>query len=217
MTSWDALMTAEPRLDRQIDDDELEAALDAVADFVDLKSPFTIGHSLGVADLAGKAACHLDLPAGDVTTVRRAALVHDVGRLGVSNAVWDKQAPLTHAEVERVRLHPYLTERVLASTPVLVALADLAVQHHERLDGSGHPRGFKGDAITTGGRILAAADMYRTKVEQRPHRPSAPPGEVAACCGTRCAQGVSTVTPWRRCCERPDIAPAAGVESGRPA
>ena len=61
-----------------------------------------------------------------------------------------------------MRLHPYLTERMLASTPVLAALADLAVQHHERLDGSGYPRGLKGAAITTGGRILAAADMYRT-------------------------------------------------------
>ena len=180
VTSWEALMAAEPRLDRQLDECELEAALEAVADFVDLKSPFTIGHSRGVADLAGGAARHLDLPAGDATMVRRAALVHDVGRLGVSNAVWDKHAPLTRSEVERVRLHPYLTERMLASTPVLGPLADLAVQHHERLDGSGYPRGLKGDAITTGGRILAAADMYRAKTEQRPHRPSSPPGEVAA-------------------------------------
>ena len=96
----------------------------------------------------------------------------------MSNAVWDKQAPLTHAEVERVRLHPYLTERMLASTPVLSRLADLAVQHHERLDGSGYPRGLKGDAITTGGRILAAADMYRAKLEPRPHRPALAPGDV---------------------------------------
>ena len=173
-------MAAEPRLDRQLDDGELDTALEAVADFVDLKSPFTIGHSRGVADLAGEAASHLDLPTGDVTAVRRAGLVHDVGRLGVSNAVWDKQAPLTHAEVERVRLHPYLTERMLASTPVLSGLADLAVQHHERLDGSGYPRGLKGDAITTGGRILAAADMYRSKLEPRPHRPALAPGDVGS-------------------------------------
>ena len=115
-----------------------------------------------------------------MTAVRRSGLVHDVGRLGVSNAVWDKQAPLTRAEVERVRLHPYLTERMLASTPVLASLADLAVQHHERLDGSGYPRGLKGDAITTGGRLLAAADMYRAKLEPRPHRPAVRPAEAAA-------------------------------------
>ena len=111
--------------------------------------------------------------------------MHDVGRLGVSNAVWDKQAPLTHAEVERVRLHPYLTERMLASTPALAALGRLAVQHHERLDGSGYPRGLKGDAITTGGRILAAADMYRSKLEPRPHRPALPPGEAGAAVARR--------------------------------
>ena len=179
VTSWEALMAAEPRLDRQLDESELDTALEAVADFVDLKSPYTIGHSRNVADLAREAARLLDLPAGDVTTVRRAALVHDVGRLGVSNAVWDKDAPLTRAEVERVRLHPYLTERMLASTPVLAPLADLAGQHHERIDGSGYPRGLKGDAITTGGRILAAADMYRSKLEPRPHRPAVPPGDVA--------------------------------------
>ena len=173
-------MAAEPRLDRQLDEREFDTALEAVADFVDLKSPFTIGHSRGVADLVAVAARHLGLPADDVIAVRRAALVHDVGRLGVSNAVWDKQAPLTHAEVERVRLHPYLTERMLASTPVLAALADLAVQHHERLDGSGYPRGLKGDAITMGGRLLAAADMYRAKVEPRPHRPAMRPAEAAA-------------------------------------
>ena len=180
VTSWEALMAAEPRLDRQLDEREFDTALEAVADFVDLKSPFTIGHSRGVADLVAVAARHLGLPADDVIALRRAALVHDVGRLGVSNAVWDKQAPLTHAEVERVRLHPYLTERMLASTPVLAALADLAVQHHERLDGSGYPRGLKGDAITMGGRLLAAADMYRAKVEPRPHRPAMRPAEAAA-------------------------------------
>jgi HD-GYP domain-containing protein (c-di-GMP phosphodiesterase class II) len=179
VTSWEALMAAEPRLDRQLGERELETALEAIADFVDLKSPFTIGHSRGVAELAGEAAHQLMLPAGEVTALRRAALVHDVGRLGVSNAVWDKQAPLTHAEVERVRLHPYLTERMLASTPVLAGLADVAVQHHERLDGSGYPRGIKGDAISTGGRVLAAADMYRSKIEPRPHRSAMHPSEVA--------------------------------------
>ena len=73
--------------------------------------------------------------------MRRAGLVHDLGRLGVSNAIWDKPGPLTAAELERVRLHPYLTERMLASSPALAPLGAIAVQHHERLDGSGYPRG----------------------------------------------------------------------------
>ena len=97
VTSWEALMAVEPRLDRQLTERELEDALEAVADFVDLKSPFTIGHSRGVARLAGGAAGHMDLPPDEVTAIRRAAVVHDVGRLGVSNAVWDKPAVLTPA------------------------------------------------------------------------------------------------------------------------
>jgi HD-GYP domain-containing protein (c-di-GMP phosphodiesterase class II) len=180
VTSWDALMAAEPALDGELDASGCEVALEAVADFVDLKSPFTIGHSRGVAALADGAARHLGLPHGEVGTIRRAALVHDLGRLGVSNAVWDKDGPLTHAEVERVRLHPYLTERMLMSSPVLGPLALVAAQHHERLDGSGYPRGLRGDAISDGGKLLAAADVYRAKTEPRPHRPTAAPIEAAA-------------------------------------
>ena len=77
--------------------------------------------------------------------------MHDLGRLGVSNAIWDKRGPLTAAELERVRLHPYLTERMLASSEALAPLGAIAVQHHERLDGSGYPRGLSGDALTPAG------------------------------------------------------------------
>ena len=99
-----------------LSDAELESALEAIADFTDLKSPWTIGHSRGVADLAYAAAARYGLSDGDATLVRRAGLVHDLGRLGVSNAIWDKPGALTPAERERVRLHPYLTERMLASS-----------------------------------------------------------------------------------------------------
>ena len=78
--------------------------------------------------------------------------MHDLGRLGVSNAIWDKRGPLTASEMERVRLHPYLTERMLASSPALARWGPIAVQHHERLDGSGYPRGLTGDAMTRAGR-----------------------------------------------------------------
>ena len=78
-------------------------------------------------------------------------MVHDLGRLGVSNAIWDKRGPLTPAELERVRLHPYLTERMLASSAALAPLGAIAVQHHERLDGSGYPRGLAGEALTRPG------------------------------------------------------------------
>ncbi len=146
--------------------------MEAIADFTDLKSPWTIGHSRGVADLAGAAALEYGLSAADATRVRRAGLVHDLGRLGVSNAIWDKPGALTAAELERVRLHPYLTERMLASSSALAPLGAIAVQHHERLDGSGYPQGLRGDALTPAGRVLAAADAYHAMTEPRPHRPA---------------------------------------------
>ena len=112
--------------------------------------------------------------------MRRAGLVHDLGRLGVSNAIWDKPGGLTPTERERVRLHPYLTERMLASSGALAPLGAIAVQHHERLDGSGYPRGLSGDALTPSGRVLAAADAYRAMTEPRPHRAALTPAEAAA-------------------------------------
>ena len=171
-TSWDAVIAAEPALARVLSDEELDASLEAIADFVDIKSPWTIGHSRGIADLAAEAARGLGLSADDVVLLRRAGLVHDLGRLGVSNAIWDKHGPLTAAETERVRLHPYLTERMLASSAGLRALGAIAVQHHERLDGSGYPRGLHGGAMTLPGKVLAVADAYRAMTEPRPHRPA---------------------------------------------
>lgn len=179
-TTWVAVMAADPALDRELSEGEVDRALEAVADFVDLKSPYTLGHSRGVADTAHDAAVALGMTPPEVSAVRRAGLLHDLGRLGVSNAVWDKLGPLSHAETERVRMHPYFTERMLLSCPVLATLAPLAVQHHERMDGSGYPRGLAGDAISRSGRVLMAADLYRSKLESRPHRPASTVKEAAA-------------------------------------
>src|SRR5262249_33544264 len=130
-SSWDAVIGAEPTLGVRLTNAEFDAALEAIADFSDVKSPYTIGHSRGVADLAGEAARLLGLGEGAATQVRRAGLVHDLGRLGVPNTIWDKPGPLGRAETERVRLHPYLTERMLACSPALAPLAAVAAQHHE--------------------------------------------------------------------------------------
>ncbi|MCX4098490.1 HD domain-containing phosphohydrolase [Nocardia sp. alder85J] len=175
--SWDTVIAAEPALGARLTDPELDSALAAIADFTDVKSPYTIGHSRGVAELAGAAAETLGL--ATAALVRRAGLVHDLGRLGVSNAIWDKHATLNHIEQERIRLHPYLTERMLARSPALAPLAEIAVQHHERLDGSGYPRGLSGAAIGIEGRVLAAADFYHSRTEPRPHRAAAPAAEAA--------------------------------------
>src|SRR5207302_11225184 len=115
-----------------------------------------------------------------VRTLRRAGLVHDLGRLGVSNSIWDKRAPLGPGEWERVRLHPHLTERMLHSSPALAPLGAIAVQHRERLDGSGYPRGLAGTAISRLARILAAADAYQAIREPRPYREARLPVEAAA-------------------------------------
>ncbi|MGP0031811.1 MAG: HD domain-containing phosphohydrolase [Acidimicrobiales bacterium] len=149
---------------------DLDSALEAVADFTDVKSPYTIGHSKGVAALVAAAAPGYGLSELESTHARRAAPLHDLGHLGVSNTIWDKQGALNPVELERVRLHPYLSERMLASSPGLAPLGAIVVQHHERLDGSGYPRGLTGGDITPGGRLLAVVDGYHARMEPRPHR-----------------------------------------------
>jgi HD-GYP domain-containing protein (c-di-GMP phosphodiesterase class II) len=176
--NWETVLAAAPHLSPRLTEKALDSALEAMGDFADLKSPYTIGHSRRVADLAFEAATTLGL--ADAVTVRRAGLVHDLGRLGVPNSIWDKPGPLTVSETERVRLHPYLSERMLAFSPGLRRLGEVAVQHHERLDGSGYPRGLAGSAISPAGRVLAAADSYATMVELRPHRDPLTPEQAAA-------------------------------------
>ncbi|HEY1593955.1 MAG TPA: HD domain-containing phosphohydrolase [Thermoleophilaceae bacterium] len=168
--TWDAVIGAEPSLAVVLYGERFDDALTAVANFVDLKSPYTLAHSHAVADLAAEAGASLEMSAGEVLTLRRAGLVHDFGKLGVSNAIWDKRGPLGVGEWERVRMHPYITERMLSASDALAPLGAIAVQHRERLDGSGYPRQLSGAAITRPARILAAADVYQAMCEARPHR-----------------------------------------------
>jgi len=178
--TWKAVIEAEPALAVVLSGERFDAALLAIANFVDLKSPYTLGHSHAVADLAREAGAQLGLPEGELRTLRRAGLVHDFGRLGVSNSIWDKRGPLGAGEWERVRMHPYLTERMLHQSDALAPLGRIAVQHRERLDGSGYPRGLAGSAISRHARIVGAADAYQAMREPRPHRPARPAGEAAA-------------------------------------
>ena len=171
--TWDAVIDAEPALAVVLSGERFDAALLAIANFVDLKSPYFLGHARAVADLAAEAGARLGLPEATVRTLRRAGLVHDLGRLGVSNAIWDKRGPLGAGEWERVRMQPYLTERMLRQSEALAPLGAIAVQHRERLDGSGYPRGLSGAAISRPARILGAADAYQAMREPRPHRAGA--------------------------------------------
>jgi HD-GYP domain-containing protein (c-di-GMP phosphodiesterase class II) len=179
-TSWESMMSVHPRLSTTLSDDEVVLALEAIADYADLKSPYTLGHSRAVADLAAEATRVQGLSLEQIDAVRAAGLVHDLGRLGISNAIWDKRDPLTTAEQERVRMKPYLTERMLSASSALAPLAAVAAAHQERLDGSGYPRGLKRDALSPAARVLAAADVYEAMLEPRPHREARPAAEAAA-------------------------------------
>lgn len=151
---------------------DLDSLLGAVGDFADLKCPFTVGHSRAVAELAASAATRMGLVSTEVDVVRRAAMVHDLGRMGVPNSVWERSAQLSEADRERIRLYPYLTGRILNRVRGLERVTAVAEAHRERLDGSGYPRGLSGSALPITQRILAAADSYRGSLEHRPHRPA---------------------------------------------
>lgn len=179
-SAWEMVLAAEPGPRPRITDAQLDRVARALADFADLKSPYLAGHSAGVATLAEAAARRCRLPDADVVAVRRAGLLHDLGRVGVSAGIWGKPGPLTDEEWERVRLHPYYTERVLARPLALAPVGALAALHHERLDGSGYHRGAPAALLPPGARILAAADVYQALTELRPHRPAHTPDAAAA-------------------------------------
>jgi HD-GYP domain-containing protein (c-di-GMP phosphodiesterase class II) len=180
IATWDAVIGAEPALAIVLSGDRFDAALLAIANFVDLKTPYTLGHAQAVSELVASAGEQLGLPESEVRTLRRAGLVHDLGRLGVSNSIWDKPGPLGAGEWERVRFHPYITERMLHQSPVLAPLGAIAVQHRERLDGSGYPRALSGSAILQSARVLGAADAYQAMREPRPYRAAMTAPDAAA-------------------------------------
>jgi HD-GYP domain-containing protein (c-di-GMP phosphodiesterase class II) len=177
--TWECVIEAEPALAVVLSAERFDAALLAIANFVDLKSPYSLGHARAVADLAAAAAATLGLPEDVTRTLRRAGLVHGLGRLGISNSIWDKRGRLGAGEWERVRMQPYLTERMLHQSEALAPLGAIAVQHRERLDGSGYPGGLSGAAISRPARILGAADAYQAMREPRPHRPQRSADEAA--------------------------------------
>jgi len=177
---WDYALDAEPGPQPVIGEERLDDCLAAVADFADLKSMWTVGHSRGVARLAEEAAVVIGLPATDVLQLRQAALVHDIGRVTVPVSVWAKPGPLSRGEREQVRLHCYQSERVLAAAPALAPLARLAGSHGERCDGSGYHRGARAADLPLTAWLLAAADCYQAMREPRSYRDALSAREAAA-------------------------------------
>ena len=172
MDVWTAALAQAPDRDRILAEDEIDELLRAMADFVDLKCPRSPGYSRAVGDLVAAAARHLRQPSAEITRLYRAGLVHGLGKLGVSNQIWEKKTPLTTAEWERLRMYPYLTGRILSRVGGLESVVSLATKHEERIDGSGFPRGLGGAELTMQDRLLAAAVAYQHLLEPRPNEPA---------------------------------------------
>jgi HD-GYP domain-containing protein (c-di-GMP phosphodiesterase class II) len=169
---WEIFLELEPGAPKRVEAETRGDVALAFASFADLKIPSKVGHSRAVAALAERAGRVSALPADELATLRLAALLHDLGVVGVPNGVWEKPGALNPSEWERVRLHAYFTQRVLARVPGLERVAEVASLDHERCDGSGYPRATPLPESARSGRILAAADVYCALLEPRPYRPA---------------------------------------------
>jgi HD-GYP domain-containing protein (c-di-GMP phosphodiesterase class II) len=196
---WEYALAVEPSPPVWLHGKAIDAGFATIAAITGLKSPWLREHCAAVAELAEAAAWRANLDEDDVTVVRRAALAHDLGRVGVPNSIWEKPAELSFGEWERVRLHAHFTERAFAQSSALAPIGQIAGAHHERLDGSGYHRGARAPDLDRAARIIAAADCYVAMREPRPHRPALDAaaaeaellGEAAA--GALCADAVAAV------------------------
>ena len=175
---WEEALGHAPDPEVRMNNGDFDRLVCAIGDFVDLKCPFTLGHSRAVATLSASAGKQLGLGAAEIRTLQQAGHLHDLGRLGVSNQVWSKPGELSPSEWERVRLHPYLTERVLDRIPGLADVRTVARAHHEHLDGTGYQRGAVGSMLGRSERILAAAVAYQSALEPRPYREAMNPEQA---------------------------------------
>ena len=163
-----------------VDDDYLDAIAAAFGEVIDAKSPFTSGHSRRVADFAFAIGQKMGLDPARVRSLRRAAFLHDVGKLGVSSAVLEKPAGLDDREWVEMRDHAEHTRAILSRIGAFEAFADLAAAHHERLDGGGYPRRLQGREIATETRIITVCDFYDALTADRPYRAALPPEQALA-------------------------------------
>jgi HD-GYP domain-containing protein (c-di-GMP phosphodiesterase class II) len=178
-SAWESFLEAEPGPHATASTMRFDDVALAFAQVADLKSVWTLGHCSGVARLSRSAADALGLSDAQKSLLHRAALLHDLGRLGAPNRIWDKPGALTRSEWEVVRMHAYWTERILSQTALLGEAAELASAAHERLDGAGYHRAVPSALLNRPARILAAADAYHAMREPRAHRPALEASEAA--------------------------------------
>jgi HD-GYP domain-containing protein (c-di-GMP phosphodiesterase class II) len=169
---WESVLEIEPTSRPWLPASRLDSIIEAFALFGDMKSAYFLGHSLAVARLAEATGRAIQLDDEEVVSLRRAALLHGLGRLAVASGIWGKSGRLNSAEWERVRLYPYHTERIVHRASALRPLAILAGSAQERLDGSGYHRGLPAAVLSGPTRVLAAAAAYQAMMEERPHRPA---------------------------------------------
>jgi HD-GYP domain-containing protein (c-di-GMP phosphodiesterase class II) len=187
--AWTEALAEAPVESAEMGEAELDRMIVALGDFADLKCPFTLGHSRAAAALAASAAREAGLSPEEVDDVRRAGHLHNLGRIGVPSDIWERPGSLTPDQWERVRLHPYLTGRILERVGGLDRAARIAANHHEHVDGSGYPRGLAAGQLSTADRILAAAVAYESALEPRPYRDPRTPDEAAERLRRRAAAG----------------------------
>jgi putative nucleotidyltransferase with HDIG domain len=186
------------------DELRLDTIAEAFARVIDAKSPYTARHSQNVSFLATRTATELDMTSREVRAIRRAGLLHDIGKLGVGNSILDKPGPLTPAEMTEVRQHTRYTLEILKGVKRFERFATLAASHHERLDGSGYHLGLAGHELSLSARVLAAADVCEAMSANRPYRAAMPISEVLrtlrdlAAAGRLCPVAVEALVGWFR-------------------
>jgi putative nucleotidyltransferase with HDIG domain len=173
-----AVLALDPGERTDLTPERIDRICEAFASVVDAKSPFTYKHSVGVADVATELAFEMKLPAERIQLVRRAALLHDIGKLYVPNIILDKAGKLTPEEWAIVVEHPKMTRKILERIAAFRELAAFAAEHHEKLDGTGYPLGLKAADMSVESRILGIADVFAAMAENRPYRAGLEPAKI---------------------------------------
>ena len=175
-----AVLALEPVESPRLGPDQIDLVCEAFSDVVDAKSPFTSRHSRGVADAAVAISMTLGYSVERTQLIHRAALLHDLGKLRVSNSILDKPGKLTAEEFMVVKEHPALTQQILGRIPAFREMSIIAGAHHEKLDGTGYPNRLTASALSPEARIIAVADVYAALSEERPYRESLDLSQIAA-------------------------------------